>query len=180
MKTRIFLLMLLAYLSFTTSVEAQTLITSTTTSTTVIHQKSDRVKGFVIRPELGIYYGKGYFTTYYHGIAYNSHAELYGVSLNGTVGYQFNPFFSVGAGFDGLCLDSFVSPALNRNIFANLRVYFYDRYCSPYLDLKPGTKAISGEFGIQIKRFDYGVSISSDYEGNWWRLSINVAYNFQF
>ena len=162
MKNRILLLLLFVCLSFTTVTEAQTLITSTTASTTVIEEeptKSGRVKGLVLRPEARIGYGTG-------GAV---------IGLDGTLAYQFNPYISLGGGYGWDVCDG-----LNSVWFANFRVYFCDRRVSPFYDLKLGKKT-SSTFGLQVKGFDFSWSVSALFaRRNYYMATFNFAYNIQF
>ena len=163
------LLLLFACFSFALVTKAQTLITSTTASTTVIEDeptKSGRVKGFVLRPELGVGYSTKGFVT----------------GLNGTFSYQFNPYFSLGAGYGWDLVDG----DLYRIWFGNLRAYFCDRRCSPYYDLRLGKKS-SSTFGLQVKGFDFSLSASLLFTRNYYNnlrsyfiSTFNFAYNIQF
>ncbi|MBR7022316.1 MAG: hypothetical protein IKI09_02435 [Bacteroidales bacterium] len=161
-KTRLLILTLAIIASASVSM-AQTLVTSTQASTTVILPKSDRVKGLVIRPEVGV------------------GTELPDIILgaNGIVAYQFNPYIAVGG---GVGLEVFGD--VWTSWFGNFRVYFSDTYVSPYIDLKLGSQSKdfmgSAMLGIQCKCFDYGASIKYwDYRYGEWILALHFAYNIQ-
>lgn len=164
-KKRLFLLLLFACLSFATISKAQTLITSTSASTTIIEEeeeptRSGRVKGLVLRPETCIGYGSRGFVT----------------GLEGTLAYQFNPYISLGGGYGWD-----VCNGLNSVWFANFRVYFCDRRVSPFYDLKLGKKT-SSTFGLQVKGFDFSWSLSALFTNNrtYFMGTFNFAYNIQF
>lgn len=171
MKKLRLVLLTMVMLSFATISMAQTLITSTQASTKVILPKSGRVKGFVIRPEIGL------------GTDFDF--ELLWINWGGTIAYQFNPRISIGG---GICWD--FEDYTFRSSFVNLRAYLTDTYCSPYIDIKAGpTKntykdywdfMASAMLGIQCKGFDYGISIKYlDTFYEYWICSLNFAYNFQ-
>lgn len=163
-------------------VNAQTLISSTTAYTTVINSepaKSGRVKGLVLRPEIGIESDIDF--------------DDLGFQANGTIAYQFNPYIAIGLGsgyerFNGY---KYIP------VFGNFRVYFSDTRWSPFLDLKLGMqkKEIMGSamLGLQCKCFDFGPSIKYGYYTRYyhgyygysylsdeWIIGINIAYNIQF
>jgi len=185
--------------------EAQIMVSSTTATTQRIYEKSGREKGWVLRPEASFGFG------FIHKTGLLTH-------LNGTFNYQFNPYFSVGAGSG---LNVFSVFRLDRNLvavplFVDFRAYFCDRAWSPFVDLKVGFNKslnnvsyysgyywddgviyslkgflLDGTFGIQHKKFDFGVSVGmfSDYAydpwDDWHSRRMNmllmgyVAYNIQ-
>lgn len=164
-KTRLLILTLAIIASASVSM-AQTLVTSTQASTTVILPKSDRVKGLVIRPEVGV------------GTELLSFDRII-LGANGIVAYQFNPYIAVGG---GVGLEVFGD--VWTSWFGNFRVYFSDTYVSPYIDLKLGSQSKdfmgSAMVGIQCKCFDYGASIKYwDRRYDDWILALHFAYNIQ-
>lgn len=171
-KTRLLLMALVIMASASVSM-AQTLITSTQASTKVILPKSDRVKGLVIRPEVGL------------GTAIHNIKKI-SFEVNGTVAYQFNPYIALGG---GIGLDRYIGKTYLA-WYGNFRAYFSDTYVSPYLDLKLGSqnKEFMGgaTIGFQCNCFDFGASIKywywydGWYDSNEWFLALNFAYNIQF
>lgn len=164
-KTRLLILALAILASASVSM-AQTLITSTQASTTVILPKSGRVKELVIRPEVEV------------GTELLSFNRII-LGTNGTVAYQFNPYIAVGG---GVGLEVFNDVWISW--FGNFRAYFSDTFVSPYIDLKIGSQGKdfmgSAMLGIQCKCFDYGVSIKYwDYRYDEWILALHFAYNIQ-
>ena len=145
---------------------AQTLITSTQASTKVILPNSGRVRGLVIRPEIGA--------------GTNIDFDDFAFSSNATLAYQFNPYIAVGGGVGfGVFNDVWTS------WYGNFRAYFSDTYVSPYIDLKLGSQSKdfmgSAMLGIQCKCFDYGASITYwDNRYGEWILALHFAYNIQF
>lgn len=137
-RTRI-ILIVLAFFAVQKIVEAQTLITSTTASTTVVHSKSGREKGFVLRPEIGVGINNLHDFIKISPFVYN---------LNGTIAYQYNPIFAFGGGvgfdyypdliFGEADYDEVEYKTTVIPIFANMRAFFCDRELSPFLDVKIG------------------------------------------
>lgn len=115
--------------------EAQIVVSSTNASTTKIYEKSGREKGWLIRPELGV----GYHVMEGGGFMFDPSV---------TIEYQFNPYFSIGAGTGVALIKKHSHPIYDTcydnggmtsiPIYANLRVYFCDRKWSPFFDLKLG------------------------------------------
>lgn len=167
MKNARIIMAMLMLLGAATLVEAQIVVSSTTASTVRQRPKSGREKGLVLRPD--IEYGVG--------------AVEFGMGINCTADYQFNPIFSVGGGIG--CNYEFywaecVSKPISMPIFANARLYFCDRKWSPFFDLKLGYYipivkgervvsyynyshtvygfSIGGTIGIQYKNFEFGLS----------------------
>lgn len=116
-------------------VKAQTLITSTTVSTSVVTQPEHK-KGLVFRPETGL------------GIEINDVTMMF--DLNGTFAYQFNSYFAAGLGL-GLTYfanvvdinDYYLTYYIQEGfftfpLFVDLRVYFRDKKWSPFVDVKLG------------------------------------------
>ena len=171
-KTRLLLMALVIMASASVSM-AQTLVTSTQASTTVILPKSDRVKGLVIRPEVGA------------GLMRDGFSNLnFGFQMNGTIAYQFNPFVAIGG---GIGLERY--DGRNFPMYGNFRAYFTDTKISPYLDIKIGmqNKKIMGSamLGFQYKCFDVGAEIKCGWYHKYyghdisWILQLNFAYNIQ-
>lgn len=171
------LLFLFVWFAFVTVTEAQTLISSTTAYTEVIKpeaSKSGRVRGLVIRPEVGLgAYSKGFVAC-----------------ANGTLSFQFNPYFSLGGGYG---LDVLGGYGIRSSLYGNLRAYFCDRHWSPYYDLRLGTKS-SSTLGLQVNGIDFSVSASLIfvryynydeyyyYNSNhrlYFMTTFNIAYNIQ-
>lgn len=150
--------------------KAQIVVSQTTVSTTRVYEKSGREKGFVIRPELGT----GFSIMYKGGFMVEP-------TLTGV--YQFNPYFSIGAGFGVTHIMNDNSGMTAIPVYANLRAYFCDRKWSPFFDLKVGFNfpvkeyqktdyyyggsysidgvsvegsMIQGTLGMQYKHFDFG------------------------
>lgn len=147
--------------------EAQIMVSSTTASTQRIYEKSGREKGWVIRPELTMGY------TFHYGFS---------SIINATFAYQFNPYYTIGAGAGVNIFPR--SNLVAIPVFLDFRAYFRDRKWSPFVDLKVGfqlpinehqrrdywyngydlyTNRISGfllqsTFGMQYKNFDFGIS----------------------
>ena len=108
-------------------VEAQIVVTSTTASTTHVKKerpKSGRERGWLIRPELGV----GYHVMENGGFMLDPSV---------TIGYQFNPYFSIGAGTGATLVKKHSKPMYDTcydnggmasiPVYGNLRVYF----CAP-------------------------------------------------
>lgn len=210
MKQSKFFIALLMLLGTATLAQAQIVVSSTNATTERIYEKSGRVKGLVIRPELGITY-----------IFYNP--EGFFLSANATIAYQFNPYFAVGVGTgidNTFCSNPYYeSTHTGLPIYVNARAYFLDRKFSPYFDFKVGyhlplnlcfshvsiygfkMKGLlaSGTIGVQYHGFDLGITLSCfgtthydlDPESNVWHPSdqrpqtnlagmLSLAYNFQF
>lgn len=158
-KIIIFVLVLLVTASLA---KAQIVVSSTTASTTQIkkeHIKSERVKGLVIRPEVDLGFG--------------IMQDLLLLGFNGTVDYQFNPYFAIGGGLGFYYDHDFYHTYLSRPtwvpIFINMRAYFCDRKWSPFIDLKIGsnipiTKGI-WQYTLKIHGFTLGGTIGIQYKG---------------
>ncbi|MBR4836901.1 MAG: hypothetical protein IK004_00500 [Bacteroidales bacterium] len=120
MKTARLLLVLLALFGVTTLSNAQGV------------SKSGREKGLIIRPEIGVGMGSLGKSDHY-----------YALYLQGSVDYQFNPYFNagVGAGFstNNWCLGGIgKDKVMALPVYANLRAYLCDKKVSPFFDLKMG------------------------------------------
>lgn len=192
-KTGIIIVLALLF-GLTTLAEAQIVVTSTTASTIHLEKNnSGREQGFVVRPEFGI------------GLGYAARPFL--VDINGTIVYQFNPFFSIGGGlgYDYNDLPNEGCSMAFMPLFINARAYFCDKTWSPFFDLKirsviPLTKHVgyyygsyfetypegisyTGTLGVQHKYLDLGLTggyldIHKDLGGM--ILTFSIAYNFQF
>lgn len=129
MKKARIIIALLVLLGAAPLAEAQIVVSQTTASTTKVYEKSGREKGWVIRPEVGITY-----------IEYSPEGVF--LSTQAIIGYQFNPYFTIGggAGIDNtFCGSRYEAPIYSGiPVFLNARVYFLDRKFSPYFDLKTG------------------------------------------
>lgn len=171
-KVRIIMVMLVL-LGMASLADAQIVVSQTTASTTRIHEKSGREKGFVIRPEIAA--GFGFWT----GVMYD---------LNCSFDYQFNPYFSVGAATGVYTPGDLVRFPL----YANARAYFCDRLWSPFFDVKVGLTTgkgfrLNGTLGVQYKSFDVGCTVGmfdlphngSEYRRNLLLMGC-IAYNIQF
>lgn len=171
MKTTRIALLVLAFFAVQQIVEAQTLITSTTATTTVVHSKSGREKGFVFRPEIGL------------GAEINDFSHFV-INVNGIASYQFNPYFAVGLGLgfdhhihpfcfnfadiynidddlishdEGAVGEKYVRQGISRfPIFLNMRTYFVDRLWSPFLDFKVG-------YVLPMYKYSYEHSNTTEY-----------------
>ena len=128
MKHARIIIALLVLLGAASLAEAQIVVSQTTASTTRIHAKSGREKGFIIRPEVGI--------------GSNISDGWWAFNLYATFAYQFNPYFAIGVGTG---LNSFPFQEYDRKtailglpLFVNSRVYFSDRQWSPFFDVKMG------------------------------------------
>ena len=197
MKHARIIIALLMLLGASSLAEAQIVVSSTTASTTRLHEKSGREKGWVISPEVGI--SKKFYMA------------------NVTAAYQFNPYLSIGGGIgleyrnDNLYLFDSIGmmssgerySLMSLPIYANTRVYFCDRKLSPFLDLKAGyqipvtesdvlyaaQEALEGLFaiamlGVQYKNIDLGVDLAyfnaKGYYPSLETILVSLAYNFQF
>jgi hypothetical protein len=133
---------------------------------------SKRGKSFILRPEIG------------YGFSPSS------IRPTVTLGYQFNPFFVLGAGAGmDYNLKSTYGTATYYYAYANLRAYFCDKPVSPYFDIKIGcghsnynyygydygynSFTYRASFGVQYNLVDFGISYGNG-------LSVNVGYNIQF
>lgn len=173
MKKAKLLIALLVLLGAASVAEAQIVVSSTTASTYREKTLSGREKGLVIRPEVEL--GKGPQINMLFGI-------------NGTIVYQFNPYFAIGGGigydYQKNIYDKVESNASWMPIFFNARAYFCDRKWSPFFDVKIGYNipvkegvmkedygyrvhttieniqgfSIGGTLGVQYKGFDIGVT----------------------
>jgi len=121
---------LLVLLGAASLAEAQIVVSSTNASTTRTYEKSGRVKGLVIRPEI---------------LATQDSDPPSGnlINIHAIVAYQFNPYFSIGGGLgiDILfCSSNHYKDFTLTSIplYANAKAYFLDRKFSPYFDLKVG------------------------------------------
>lgn len=136
-KTSIIIALLLLF-GLTSLTEAQIVVTSTTASTTHVKKerpKSGREKGWLIRPELGV----GYHVMENGGFMLDPSV---------TIAYQFNPYFSIGAGTGATLVKKHSKPMYDTcydnggmasiPVYGNLRVYFCDRTWSPFFDLRLG------------------------------------------
>ena len=120
MKTARLLLVLLALFGLTSLSDAQEV------------SKSGREKGLVVRPEFGVGVG-----------SLGKSDNYYALYLQGSVDYQFNPYFNagVGAGFstNNWCLGGIgKDKVMALPVYANLRAYLCDKKVSPFFDLKMG------------------------------------------
>lgn len=94
--------------------------------------KSGREKGLVIRPEIGV--GMG---------SLGKSDNYYALYLQGSVDYQFNPYFNAGVG-TGFSNNKWSLAGFGKDrvmalpIYANLRAYLCDKKVSPFFDLKMG------------------------------------------
>lgn len=163
------IMVMLVLLGVASLAEAQIVVSQTTVSTTRVYEKSGREKGWVIRPELGF----GFHIM-------NNGGFMIDPTITGV--YQFNPYFSIGAG-SGItyvnCND-YKNESLNDGmtsipLYVNLRAYFCDRKWSPFFDFKVKYSfpiivyysldnssasmqgiAFQGTLGMQYKNFDFG------------------------
>lgn len=142
--------------------------------------QSERVKGWVLRPEVnaGYYivgtfenvctintlttYGMGYFN---HDV-FLKHEGSYGAAYNllANYGYMFNPIFFLGAGvgingYDG---------AMSIPVYINPRIYLGNRGFSCFFDFKVGYN-----FGISAESLD----INKYYIPNWFFDYTNYYYD---
>lgn len=130
MKKARIIMAILMLLGAASLAEAQIVVSQTTASTSKVYEKSGREQGFVIRPELGLGADLGYCGGWFLG-------------LHATFAYQFNPYFTLGAGTGLNCLPKShadIRPEMVSAfpLFANARVYFCDRQWSPFFDVKVG------------------------------------------
>ncbi|MDD4848413.1 MAG: hypothetical protein PHR53_06605 [Bacteroidales bacterium] len=175
-------LIIIVLLSFVQFSKAQIIVTSTSASTQKVKKervkkewpKSNRVKGWVLRPELEL--GYDFFDGDFSVDPY----------LN--IGYQLNPYITLGIG-GGWNRSSSDITGDGFNVFpvyADIRGYFCNRKASPYLNLKIGyaigkksfynntdyfedydyiTEDVQTGFylgvgcGLNWKNFDFGISI---------------------
>ncbi|MBQ7551086.1 MAG: hypothetical protein IJT04_06135 [Bacteroidales bacterium] len=180
MKTTRITLLVLAFFAVQQIGEAQTLITSTTATTTVVHSKSGREKGFVFRPEIGL--GINNFYNFKRPFVYN---------LNGTIAYQYNPFFAFGGGVGGDYYPSLILSETNYYelfdeyefkiavipIFANMRAYFCDREWSPFFDVKIGYALPLAAHQVWNS---YGYSASDELKYLFSGLKLNCGLGLQY
>lgn len=181
MKNTRIIMALLMLLGAASLAEAQIVVSQTTASTTRIHEKSGRKKGVVIRPEIAWGFGKGRSSVDYGEYEYEM--DFYGkinlISLYCNFDYQFNPYFTLGAG-TGLLTSTYTDylydnwyRGLSLPLCANARAYFCDRKWSPFFDIKIGyniplkrsPNSLDGMhltcmLGLQFKRFDIGLFAS--------------------
>ena len=194
-KARIIIAMLVLF-GVASLAEAQIVVSQTTASTTRVHEKSGREKGWVICPEVGI--SKKFYMA------------------NVTAAYQFNPFLSIGGGtgleyrtdnlylFDSIGMMSSGErySLVSLPIYVNARVYFCDRKLSPFIDLKAGYQIPVSEsnvlyaaqetleslfaiamLGAQYKNIDLGVALAyfkaKGYDQSVETIMVRLAYNFQ-
>ena len=120
MKTARLLLVLLALFGLTSLSDAQEV------------SKSGREKGLVIRPEIGV--GMG---------SLGKSDNYYALYLQGSVDYQFNPYFNagVGAGFstNNWCYGGIGKDrVMSLPVYANIRAYLCNTMVSPFFDFKIG------------------------------------------
>lgn len=172
MKKAKIMMALLMLFGMASSAEAQIVVSQTTASTTKVYEKSGREKGWVIRPEAEF----GAVFRYYS----------WSLKLHANFTYQFNPYFTLGAGTG---FNSMPSKKLNAfPLYANARFYFCDRQWSPFFDVKVGLNIplnnyhytdyygydyevfteytyklkgidLCGTLGIQYKNFDFGCTV---------------------
>lgn len=168
MKKTLFIIVIFA-LGFSTMAEAQIIVNSTQAMT--LKRTSSREKGLVFRPEIGV------------GVYDDP-----GINLRGNLGYQFNPYITLGG---GLGVEAgFYSSDHNWAFpfYVDVKGYFSNRVWSPYyninlgylahfmkdpssfIDSRYGTNSIyllgggfyfSTTLGINYKNFDFGIEIST-------------------
>lgn len=93
-------------------------------------------------------------------------------SFSTSHGYQFNPYFFLGA---GIGVDYHFDYEVVVPVFANARVYFMDRKTSPFIDVKIGYSPVGDIQGIYFSP-SIGVSIGVSKKC---AVSISVGYNMQ-
>lgn len=108
-------------LGISTMAEAQIIINSTQAST--IKEKSSRQKGLIIRPDIGVGVGIGYVGA--------------NINLSGNIGYQFNPYITLGGGL-GI---EYLKSSLAIPFYFDVKGYFSNRVWSPYYNIKLGYSA---------------------------------------
>ena len=191
MKNTRIIMALLMLLGAVSLAEAQIVVSQTTASTTRIHEKSGRKKGVVIRPEIALGFGNCRSRVDYGEYEMDFYGKTNLISLYCNFDYQFNPYFTLGAGtglltstytdysYDGGTFRGFSLP-----LYANARAYFCDRKWSPFFDIKIGyniplkrsPNSLDGVhltcmLGLQFKRFDIGLFAS------WLKGSFLVSIN---
>lgn len=184
MKNTRIIMALLMLLGAASLAEAQIVVSQTTASTTRIHEKSGRKKGVVIRPEIALGFGNGRSSVDYWEYEMDFYGKINLISLYCNFDYQFNPYFTLGAGTGLLTntsryyeIDSTGGTVSYRGfslpLCANARAYFCDRKWSPFFDIKIGyniplkrsPNSLDGVhltcmLGLQFKRFDIGLFAS--------------------
>lgn len=154
-KVRI-IMALLVLLGVASLAEAQIVVSQTTASTTKVYEKSGREKGFLIRPEvgLGVVFDEGWF-----------------LNLQGTFAYQFNPYFTIGAGIGMNIIPSThyyrPKPLTAIPLYANTRVYFCDRRWSPFFDVRVGFEIPLNESYFKDTNYH---DIDNSYREFWYSL----------
>ena len=150
--------------------EAQIIVNSTQAST--IKEKSSRQKGLVLRTDIGA------------GFLYGP--NVYSINLSGNIGYQFNPFITLGG---GLGIEYLEDGSLAIPFYFDVKGYFSNRVWSPYYNIKLGysaniyyplyspTTTANAYVGL------YGVEYGYEYklEGTYIAIALGLNYkNFDF
>ncbi|MBP1645352.1 MAG: hypothetical protein H6Q16_927 [Bacteroidetes bacterium] len=163
------LVITLFILGLSSITEAQIIVNSTQASTIRIIEKSSRQKGLILRPEIGI------------GTLLDSPGGYYS-NFIGNIGYQFNPYITLGGGL-GI---HFMENSSAIPLYFDVKGYFSNRVWSPYYNIKLGYSlnlsnstpehqphdnycdyTLGGGiyyafgFGMNYKNFDFGIEISA-------------------